>query len=309
MHPLVARIHPSFRTAFFAWLIARVAVWMGSNLRLGRVFPEVGVATGTPLYRALTDLPPTWGPMALAGLTEVLLFVAVVATYRFARRDGMPQTADRATWLWIACPAMMFATPGSDWSIAYGLTALAFGAVGHLASPLLLAAAILFRPEAIVVYPGLCALSWSLRGKDADPAAALLACAVPAITFGITVLGGLLVADPGAMRAPELRWREGISWMGLENHLADLLVLLLLSGALAVTLQTAKGSPKSWLLVTLPALVFAAITLPPLAGVALIPLAIPLFVQLGRLAQDPAFERTLLAASVLALVLGSPACL
>jgi len=61
--------------------------------------------------------------------------------------------------------------------------------------------------------------------------------------------------------------------------------------------------------VTAPVLVFAAITLPPLAGVALIPLAIPLFVQVARLAQDPGFERILLASSILALTLATPTCI
>lgn len=312
MHPLVARLHPSLRTAFFAWLIARVAVWAGSNVRLGRVFPDLSVAIGTPAYQALRSsaglIPDGWGPLSLAVASELLLLFGVVALYRFARRDGVPQTADRATWLWIACPAMLFAPAGSDWAFAYALVALAFGNVSHIAaSSLLLATAVAFRPEAVLVWPGIAWIWWTLR-SDSDPLVAAVVGTLAPLAFAATVLGGILVSDPNTMLAGGFQLRQDLSWHGWENHLGDCFVGALLLGALLVAARMARETPPAWLLVTLPVLALAAVALPPLSGLAMIPLAIPLFVQLAKLAQDPNFERALLASGIVALAFGTPSC-
>lgn len=309
MHPLVSRIHPSVRTAFFAFFIARVTLWMGLQMRTGAPTVDLSVATGTPTYRWLAhllDFSGAWWPKALFVLAgEALLLAGVVAIYRFARRDAVPQTADRAAWFWAVSPAMLFAVPGSDWCFTYGLVALAFGAHANLfAASAMLAAAVAFRAEAILVFPGLFWLWWKVRPRDLDPAFALTGSLAAPAVFAATVLGGLLFADPGEMMAPELRWREGFSTGALSAQLVDFATLGLLAGCLLVVASTTQKANRSWLLVTLPVLFFAAITIPPVAGFALLPLAVPLFVQLGRLGSEPGFERVVLGSSLVALALG-----
>lgn len=310
MHPLVSKIHPSYRAAFVAWLIARTAIWAGTQARLGRVFGDPSVAVGTPLYRFLCDAIDfsgvTWAPAAFAALGELLLLAGAVAVYRFARRDAIPQTAERAVWFWALSPAMICATPGSDWTFAIALTALAFGTLGHLVgSSLLLAAAVAFRAEAVVVFPGLVWLWWRTRSRDADPAWSLIALSFAPAVFAATVLGGLLFADPGEMLAPTLRWRHDLGFASLGEAATEALFLAPLLAAALVAVRTTDRSNRAWLLVTIPVLLFAAITLPPVAGIALVPLAVPFFAQLGRFAQDPGVERAILCASLVALILGA----
>lgn len=307
MHPLVARIHPSIRTAFFAWIISRFAVWYGAHLRFGHVFGGLDVGLGTPAYRTLVEslllVGSPWDARILAGLTEALLLLGVVAVYRFARRDGVPQTADRAAWLWIANPAMVFAIPGSDWALAYGLVALAMGSVTRVPwSALAACAAIALRPEAVVVWPALAWAWWSHRG-DTDPLIGTVFAVLPGVAFASTVLGGLLMGEPGALFAGTAGWRQDFVWHGFAAHTTDLMIAGGVLVGLAIALRMFRETPRSWLLCTLPVLVMVAMAKPPLGGLGVIPFAIPLFVQTAKLAKDVGFERVLLTTSLVTLCL------
>lgn len=298
MHPLVARIHPSFRTAFFAFVVARAALWLGLSAsgRLTFTTPEVG----TSLYRALSGLAPT--PLLFAVVTELLLFAGLVAVYRFARRDGMPQTADRATWLWIASPAMAFALPGSDWTIAYALTALAIGAIPRARhSSAALCAAVLIRPEALIVWPALAWAWWAYRDEDASER--LVLATMPVAMFAATVLGGIFVGEPGALLAAAPQWRTELQWHGVETHLEDLTIAAVLLGALSVSLRMLDDTPRGWFWLVAPVLVLVLLHERAFDGLAVLPFAVPLFVQLGKFAQEPGFERVLLSASLVGLLL------
>jgi hypothetical protein len=307
MHPLVARIHPSLRTAFFAWIIARIAVWYGAYVRLGSVLGGIDVGLGTPTYRsaleALLLVGSPWDVRILAGLSELVLLLGVVAVYRFARRDGVPQTADRATWLWIASPAMVFAVPGSDWAFAYGLVALAMASVTRVRwSALALCLAVALRPEAVVVWPALAWAWWSHRGET-DPLIATVFSVLPGAAFAGTVLGGLLMGQPDALFAGAAGWREDFAWHGFAAHTTDLVVAGGVLVGLAIAIRMFKETPRSWIFCTLPVLVLVVMARPTLAGLAVIPFAIPLFVQTAKLAQDVGFERVLLTSSLVALCL------
>jgi hypothetical protein len=307
MHPLVARIHPSIRTAFFAYVISRLAVWYGAHMRLGSVFGGIDVGLGTPAYRwfleAMLLVGSPWDARILAGLSELVLLLGVIAVYRFARRDGVPQTADRAAWLWIANPAMVFAVPGSDWAFAYGLVALAMGSVTKVPwSALAACAAVALRPEAVVVWPALGWAWWSHRG-DTDPLMATIFAMLPGAAFGGTVFAGLLLGEPGKLFAGAAGWRDELAWHGFAAHTTDLMVAGGVLVALAIAIRMFRETPRSWILCTLPVLALVVMAKPTTAGLGVIPFAIPLFVQTAKLAQDVGFERVLLTSSLVTLCL------
>lgn len=298
MHPLVARIHPSFRTAFLAFIVSRAALWLGLNAS-GRLTFEPG-EFGTPLFRALSDLSPN--PFFFAAFTELLLFAGLVALYRFARRDGMPQTADRATWLWIASPAMVFALPGSDYIIAYALAAIAMGAILRpVWSMLALSLTIMIRPEAVVIWPAIAWAWWAYR--DDDPLDRLFLAVLPAVAFAGTVLWGIFIGEPHQLLSGEASWRSDFAWHGFWHHTEDLMVGGLLLAALVIAVRMLDDTPRGWFWVVAPVLVLVGAHAPAFAGLAALPFAVPLYVQLAKFAQDTGFERVLLTASIAALTL------
>lgn len=297
MHPL-ARIDPSIRTAFVAFVVARSALWLGLNAanRLTWTTPT----TGTPLFTTLTDVVAS--PWFIAALGELLLFAGVVAVYRFARRDGMPQTADRATWLWIASPAMVFATPGSDFTFAFAFVALAMGAILRpVWSAIALSAAVALRPEAIVVWPALAWAWWAYR--DGDPLDRLVLAVLPAAAFAVTVLAGVFVGEPAALFAGSTGWRSDLVWHGFWQHSTDLLIGGLLLSALAITLRMGDETPRGWFWATVPVVLLVAAHEPMFAGLAVLPFAVPFYVQLAKFAHEVDFERILLSASLVGLTL------
>ncbi len=298
MHPLVARIHPSYRTAFMAFLVARAALWLGLNAS-GKLTWTLS-AGGTPLYSAI--VAAIADPYILAALTEAGLFAAVVAVHRFARRDGMPQTADRAAWLWVASPAMIFAVPGSDFALAYAFGAFAIGCILRpVWSTLALSAAVALRPEAIIVWPALAWAWWAYR--DDDPLDRMVLAVVPAASFAVTVLAGVFVGEPGALFAGATGWRETFEWHGFWQHANELMIGSLLLCTIAVALRMWDETPRSWFWVTAAVVALAAAHDPIFAGLAVMPFAIPFYVQLAKFAQDLGFERAILSASLVALTL------
>lgn len=297
MHPL-ARIHPSYRTAFIAFLVARAAVWLGLDAAGKLAFARLDA--GTPLYRLIVE---GIGPLWSVALAEALLFFGVVAVYRFARRDGMPQTADRAAWLWIGTPAMVFAVPGGDFTMAYGLAALAMGAILHpVWSAVALSLAIALRPEAIIVWPAIAWAWWAYR--DGDPLNRLALAVVPAAVFAATVLGGVLVAgEPTAIFEGSASLRTNFEWLGFWHHSSDLIIGGFMLCAVAIALRMGDETPRGWLWATLPVVLLVAMHDPMIAGLGVLPFGVPIFVQLAKFTQSADFERILLAGSLVGLAL------
>lgn len=298
MHPLVARIHPSYRTAFFAFVVVRASYWLALHAAGRLAFTSAEF--GTSLFRGLNALAPS--PLAFALFTEVALYVGLVAVHRFARRDGMPQTADRATWLWIASPAMVFALPGSAWTLAYALAALAIGAILNArVSAVMLSAAVMIRPEALVIWPALAWAWWAYRDEDASER--LFLAALPPAMFAMTVLLGIFVGEPSALLATASAWRTDLAWHGFAAHAEDLTVAAVMFGAFAVAVQMLDDTPRGWFWLVAPVLVLVLLHARAFDGLAVLPFAVPLFVQLAKFAQDPGLERTLLSGSLAGLLL------
>ena len=259
---------------------------------------EVG-DSGTALFCWLVQV---LGAAPTVALAESALFVGVVAVYRFARRDGLPQTADRTTWLWIASPAMVVTFPGIDFAFAYAGVAVAMATVTRAGwSALALCTAIAMRPEALVAWPSLAWAWWAYR--DGDALDRMVVAAVPPAVFAATIFGGVLGADPAALFAGSGGWRHSLQWHGFAAHSSELIVAALLLAALAVMARSADESPRGWVGINLLVWLVMAAHDPLTSAIAWAPFAIPFYVQLARVTDDPALERAVLAASIAVLTL------
>jgi hypothetical protein len=318
MHPLVSRIHPSYRTAFFAWFVTRSLLWMtaaasGRATFVGaRVFEDFG--GGTPAWSLLIhglSLLGDAAPIALAALAELALLAACVAVYRFVRRDQLPQTAESAAWLWAASPAMVFTLPAGDWTFAVALSAIALGALSdsrHIAAGIALSVAVAFRPEAVLLWPGVAFLGLKnyQPGKQ-PPISPWITGLGPLAAFIGAVLAAMSLAGRFGVSLRTLQsgneWRDGIiwnefAWAGFSAHSADFLMLAALIAGLAMASAFLRQVPKSWPLLALPCLIAPLFFQLPSPSIAALLLALPFYGYLGRLAADPVVERPLLAASL-----------
>jgi|GEM_PF-2084416 len=323
MHPIVTHIHPSYRTAFLAWFVTRSLLWVAAAL--AGVSPMLDAQD----FLNFSGGPPGWSfvvhgaallgiyaPHILAGLGELALLVGCVAVYRFVRRDQLPQTAESATWLWAASPAMVFTLPAGDWTFAVALAALALMALGesrHFWAAAALSLALWFRPEAILLWPGAAFLGWkyyqpskhhamSIWATTLGPLAAFIAMVLTAIgmagRYGVsirTLQAGSQWRQPVELGAP-------LSEM-IAAHSADLLMLAALGVGLVMMVGYLRQVPKSWPLLALPCLAWPLVYQPPTAAIAMVLFALPFFGYLGRAAADPVAERPLLAASLGGLML------
>lgn len=323
MHPLVTRIHPSYRTAFLAWFVTRSLLWIAAAL--AGVLPYMGAQDfvvfpgGAPGWSMLVHAVANFGdhaPQVLAGLSELALLAGCVAVYRFVRRDQLPQTAESATWLWAASPAMVFTMPAGDWSFAVALAAVALMALGesrHIVASLALGAAVWFRPEAILLWPGVAFLGWRRYQPSKHHSMSIWAVTLgPLVAFIVMILTALSLAGRYGVSIRTLQarshWRKGFEWPGpaLESiaaHSADLFLLAAVGVGVVMVVGYLRQVPKSWPLLALPCLVWPLLYQPPTAAIAMILFALPFFGYLGRVAADPVAERPLLAASLGGLML------
>lgn len=310
MHPLVARIHPSLRTAFFAWLLCRTTAWTALFVRWSHgteptFEPGVG-AFGWRWIVAFSSwcdgIYPMSGTIFLVGVGELLLLAACVALYRYARRDAMPQTAERATWLWALSPLMIFAVPGQGWQWTVALVPIAFalsGAGRGVLAAVAAGLAIAIRPEVALIWPAIAAEAWSGRLKADTTGPLAVTFGVPA-AFALSIFGTLLFGDGASVLHVAAEWRVW-EWRGLSHHFADAAVVTALVAAVGLHLRYATKTPKR-LLLALPCLIFPIFLTPTAAMAATAAFSAPTFMLLGKAAEDPAFERPLFAASLLAFV-------
>lgn len=313
MHPLVARIHPSYRTALMAWFVTRALLWLtvttsgGSPLASIDAFDGGAPAWGVLVY-AIDGL--AYGPTMLAALAELMLLVATISVYRFVRRDQLPQTADRATWLWAACPAMIWTLPAADWTFAISLVAVSLAALSasrHLLATVALGVAMAFKPEAIFVWPGIAVLGWKnfQAGKQHPSSPWLTTLGPPAAFTGLILLAMSMAGRLGvSLRTLQTgsQWREGFVWQGFAAHVPDLFLAAVALVAVWLAIAYFKQLPKSWPLMVVPCVAWPFLQQPPTAAVAALMFAVPLFAYLAKVADDPSVERPLLAAFVGALL-------
>lgn len=315
MHPLVARIHPSYRTALVAWFVTRALLWMALASTGHPVLPAIDAFEGGgPGWSAIVHaagLLGAAGPMALALLAEVALLAATIAVYRFIRRDQLPQAADRATWLWVACPAMVYTLPAAGWTFAIALSAIALAALSasrHILASVALLAAMAFKPEAILLWPGVAVLGWKNYQAGKQPAISpwLTTLGPPAAFSGLVVLAMSLAGRFGvSLRTLQSGsgWRHGFVWQGVAAHAPDFLLVAVLVAAVWMAAAFVKHVPRAWPLLALPCLAWPLLQQPPTAAVAAVLLGVPFFGWLARVGDEPGLERPLLAASLGGLLL------
>jgi hypothetical protein len=310
MHPLVARIHPSYRTAFVAWFVTRALLWL-TMATSGRspLFSPDSFDGGAPAWGLLVygiGALGAHGPLVLAVLAELVLLAGIIGVYRFVRRDQLPQTADRATWLWAACPAMVWTLPAADWSFAIGLVAISLAALSasrHLLSTVALMTAMAFKPEAVFVWPGVAILGWKnyQAGKQHAASPWLTTLGPPAAFSGIMLLAMSMAGRMGvSLRTLQTgsEWRQGFGWQGFSAHVPDLFLAAAAVSALWMAIAYFKQTPKSWPLMVVPCVAWPFLQEPPTAAIAAFLFAVPLFAYLAKASDDPNLERPLLAAFV-----------
>lgn len=310
MHPLVARIHPSYRTAFVAWFVTRALLWLAlATTDRSPLFVIDTYDGGAPAWGVLVHgigAMGASGPIALAALAEIVLLAGIIGVYQFVRREQLPQTADRATWLWAACPAMVWTLPAADWSFAIGLTAVALGALSasrHLLATMALVAAMAFKPEAVLVWPGVAVLGWKNyhAGKQHPVSPWLTTLGAPAAFSGLMLLAMSMAGRMGvSLRTLQTggEWRQGLVWQGFSSHVPDMFLAAVAVGTIWMAVAYLKHTPKSWPLMVVPCVTWPFLQEPPTAAIAALLFAVPLFAYLAKASDDPSLERPLLAAFV-----------
>ncbi len=310
MHPLVARIHPSYRTALIAWFVTRALLWMTLATAGHSPLPALhSFDGGAPAFSLLVHAASSFdslGPILLAALAEIALLAATIGVYRFVRRDQLPQTADRATWLWAACPAMVWTLPATDWTFAVSLVAVSLAALSasrHLWACLALVGAMAFKPEAVFVWPGVAVLGWKnfQPGKQHAASPWLTTLGPPAAFTGLILIAMTMAGQMGvSLRTLQTgsQWRQGFAWHGFSAHVPDLFLVAVAVVTVWLVIAYFKQVPKAWPLMTLPCVAWPFLQQPPTAAVAALLFAVPLFAYLGRATDDPSLERPLLAAFV-----------
>ena len=198
MHPVIARIHPSIRTALFAWLVSRAMILTAWSRGGGAMV--LSEESGTPLWlglQTLAELHPIAMQLAFVAI-ELTIPFALVAVYRFARRDTLPQGAEHATWLVAFAPAMAMLVPGSPWTAGVGLALISLGSIvsgSFWIAGIALVVAVALIPETCFVLPGLFAIGWKTRNESGVrgvwvPVAGLCG-------FCAVILYAVFLGDPG----------------------------------------------------------------------------------------------------------------
>ena len=314
MHPLIARIHPAFRTALLAWLLSRSALWLIAPVRPG----ELG--TGTPLPGLLTSLieeltgAVTSAPASLALelspwiILEASLLVAGIAVYRFARTTDLPQVAERACWLWFFNPLLaMYAFDwGTQMAAAAGTLAVA-GVVTHRPRVAAVAAvaAVGCRLEFILLWPAIAVATWGQRRSEGDSMTplALGTLVVPAaFSAWIAASWHLAGATHTSLRAihGDALWRDSTTL--LPSFPEEVLLLLGLAAAIVLVFRYLKRFPRWYALCALPALAWPLVQVPASFAAVTVTWALPIYVYLAIVCDDRAVGRAVMTGLVLAFV-------
>ncbi len=314
MHPLIARIHPAFRTALLAWLLSRSALWLIAPLRpseLGSGTPLPGLLTSLieELSAAVSSEPATviielspW--IAL----EVMLLLAGIAVYRFARSTDLPQIAERACWLWFFNPvlAMSVLDWGTQMAAAAGAIAVA-GVVTYRPKFAVFAAAVAVgcRLEFILMWPAIAAATWIHRRRDGEsmvPIAAGILVVPVAFTAWIAASWHLAGATHTSLRAMhgEAVWRDATTL--IPSFPDELLLLLVLAAAVGLMVRYFRRFPRWYALCALPALAWPFVQVPAFFAAVTVTWALPVFAYLAVVSDDRAVERAVTSGLIIAFI-------
>ena len=310
MHPLVARLHPALRTAVVAWLTSRVIIWSAAPSK------TLVVADGSPLsgltaaaLDAISATPGPWSQLTMAApwiVLEVVLLVAGIAVYRFARSTDLPQLAERACWLWFFNPVL--AISAGDWgaqmAVACGALAIAGVAIHHPRRAALAAlVATGCRLEFVILWPAMAIAAWHhRRDKRHGPVSTAMAIGAIPVAFITWIAITLYLAGSAntSLRSVhgEALWRESLS-LGAASS-TDMVLMALAAILAAIAFGSARRFPLWYLLAALPPVAWLFLKVP--ASAAAVPLtwALPLFVYVAAATDDRSIERPLMVAMAVA---------
>lgn len=311
MHPLVAHIHPSYRSAFFAFIVGRSALYIAMHA-IGQAPLDVESSGGlladwfgvvVEIANAHVESVDNAGDWLGLIVNEIAVFVGLVGLYRFVRRDAMPQGADRAVWLAACSPLMVLTLPGSDWAMVFAIAMwsleLAGAGLGVWAA-LLFSLGVVTRPDLLVLWPGFAALIWRMGSND--DLSTWFAGLLPLLAFASRVLWAVLFGDPNTLYTYEAAWRTDLVWSGWHAHLADLGVLGVSVFGLALAAVYWRRRPKSWVVMAVPCLIWPVLHEPSTAAVGTMLVCAASFGHLGAYTEDPGHERLVLGLSLVGLV-------
>lgn len=308
MHPLIAQLHPAFRTAILAWLTSRGLLW----LVLGQAATPVQFGRGEPLPAVMetfagflvahVDAGPHLAMMQLVPwlILELTILLAGVSIYRFARNTDLPQVAERVCWFWFFNP--VFALTAGDWASqmaaaagALALTAMVTYRPGRATVALVVATGC--RPEFVLLWPALALAAHKAYRPGKDPSympwAGLFG---PPLAFaGWIVLTFHLGGAGSSLRNlhGDAMWRTAETllptssgeWIGVAGALF----------LLGLTLRYARRMPFWYVLCVVPALLFPFVQAPATFAAVTVTWALPAFLALALATDDRAVERPMLA--------------
>ncbi len=314
MHPLIARIHPAFRTALFAWLLSRSALWLAAPTRT----LEGGIQTPVPglMKYAIEHLSGllsnewaiellTWLPWI--GL-EITMLMAGVAVYRFARSTDLPQVAERVCWLWFFNPVI--ALTALDWGtqMAISLGALAIaGVVTHRPRRAALASVIAVgcRIEFILMWPAIAVASWIRHRPDKEAAILplLSTFAIP-VAFSSWIITTWHLAGTAQTSLRDLD--GGVGWRTSQTLMpsspGEYLLLAATATALVLMARYVRRFPLWYLLGAVPPLLWPLFQDPAHWAAISMAWALPAFVYFGLATDDRSVERPLILGFVVAFI-------
>lgn len=318
MHPLIARIHPAFRTALFAWLLSRGALWIAcasTSVKIGTGAPLPGLLDAglQQLASALPAGPQTAALMLLPWIAvELLMLAAGVAVYRFARVTSLPQIAERACWLWFFNPilALTITDWGTQAAAAAGALAIA-GFMTHRPAKAALAAfvAVGCRLEFILLWPALAIAGWRHYRRGKDPAHMPWSAALVVPIAFITWIG--LTWHLAGSAGTSLRALHGdAAWRTIDSLTptfpGEVILLIAVAGALLLAFSYARRLPLWYLTIALPALLWPLVQVPIHFAAITLAWSIPTFLHLAIATDDRAVERPLLVGLVIGYLFASP---
>lgn len=338
MHPLIARIRPSLRTGFTAWLLSRGLVWAILWARAGQsVLAPVTDPTfgnGSPLWtswiRGLesTDLTPLNRTLLVVGVNELALLVGAIALYRYIRKNELPQNTDRAIWFWMLSPIMLWTLPASAMTLAACMAAVALLALelNYVAvSTAVFCLGLGLKPELLLLWPGMAYRTWSkyrsgnasvgrFAGQIAGPVASFTA------VVGAAVLSagryGLSVRGTGT----DTTWRSfstlrqnldlpGASWAKFQQFATqwgDDLFFGLTAGLFVFWfIKHRKKMRTGDFLMTLPCLCWPLLFSSPVRASGILLFGFPLMVLLARSANSQTSERQVTVISIGSFLVGT----
>lgn len=311
MHPLMSHIHPAIRVALLSWLVARGGRYLALMAQGRAPHTHLAIAADAtmPVDRLLAwlhGIAGAHGSLVLAGLAECLALIAILSLYNFCRKDTLPQTAERATWLFALSPVLWCDFGAASVGACLGLLALASAVHGRMWVGCIAAVlATWSMPTVAIMTPAMIGLAMRARQPHTPVWAPWAVGSSPVIALTTLVFAGFMLAGMGDISLRSLtstphtlRSLESLQ-AGITPSLDDVLFGLGLLGALACAWRFVDNTPRSWPLLTLPVMIWPLLHTDSGALATLVVLAAPMFAYAAKLTEDPERERPLLVTCVI----------